>query len=213
MRWAALWAGLGIRALPYFCVTRLYGHADTAKQCSKALHAVSGWLCTGQMASAPKAPAKKYDRQLRIWGAHGQQALETARVCVLGGGCTATEALKNLVLGGIAGFTVVDNAIVQASDLGANFLLENASLGKARAAAVTELLAELNEGVASSYVEEAPINVIESNPAFFSDFQLVLATQVHIKPREYWNRLSPYFQGFKVTLLTYADEGARPDTA
>lgn len=130
------------------------------------------------MATTPKAPAKKYDRQLRIWGTHGQQALETARICVLGSGCTATEALKNLVLGGIAGFTVVDDATVQTSDLGSNFLLESASLGVPRAAAVTELLAELNEGVASSYVEEAPINLIETNPAFFSDFQLVLATQV-----------------------------------
>ena len=71
---------------------------------------------------------------------------------------------------------------VQPSDLGANFLLESASLGKSRAAAVTELLAELNEGVTSSYIEEAPINVIDSNSAFFSDFQLVLATQVTYKP-------------------------------
>ena len=51
-------------------------------------------------------------------------------------------------------------------------------MGKLRAAAVTELLAELNEGVASSYVAEAPRSLIESNPAFFADFQLVLATQV-----------------------------------
>lgn len=131
------------------------------------------------VANSP-APAKKYDRQLRIWGAHGQQALETARICVLGTGCTATEALKNLVLGGIAGFTVVDDATVQASDLGSNFLLESASMGKLRAAAVTELLAELNEGVASSYVDEEPGNLIETNPTFFADFQLVLATQVCI---------------------------------
>ena len=130
------------------------------------------------MVVTPKAPAKKYDRQLRIWGAHGQQALESARICVLGSGCTATEALKNLVLGGIAGFTVVDDATVQPCDLGTNFLLERASMGKLRAAAVTEFLAELNEGVASSYVAEAPRSLIESNPAFFADFQLVLATQV-----------------------------------
>ena len=130
------------------------------------------------MVVTPKAPAKKYDRQLRIWGAHGQQALESARVCVLGSGCTATEALKNLVLGGIAGFTVIDDATVQPSDLGTNFLLERASMGKLRAAAVTELLAELNDGVASSYVAEAPSSLIESNSAFFADFQLVLATQV-----------------------------------
>ncbi|CAK0763153.1 hypothetical protein CVIRNUC_003029 [Coccomyxa viridis] len=130
------------------------------------------------MVVTPKAPAKKYDRQLRIWGAHGQHALESARICVLGSGCTATEALKNLVLGGIAGFTIVDDAIVQPCDLGTNFLLESASMGKLRAAAVTGLLAELNEGVASSYVAEAPRSLIENNPAFFADFQLVLATQM-----------------------------------
>ena len=134
------------------------------------------------MATTPNAPAKKYDRQLRIWGAHGQQALETSRVCVLGSGCTATETLKNLVLGGIAGFTVVDDATVQPSDLGSNFLLEHASLGKLRAEAVTGLLSELNEGVASSYVGESPVNLIENNPAFFSKFQLVLATQVPCSP-------------------------------
>lgn len=134
------------------------------------------------MTTTPNAPARKYDRQLRIWGAHGQQALETSRVCVLGSGCTATETLKNLVLGGIAGFTVVDDATVQPSDLGSNFLLEHASLGKLRAEAVTGLLSELNEGVASSYVEESPVNLIETNPAFFSKFQLVLATQVPYFP-------------------------------
>ncbi|CAL8467774.1 g7312 [Coccomyxa elongata] len=125
-----------------------------------------------------KASAKKYDRQLRIWGAHGQTALETARVCVLGSACTATETLKNLVLGGIASFTVVDDAKVHASDLGNNFLLDSSALGKNRAAAVTDFLLELNENVAGSYVEESPAHLLASNPRFFADFQLILATQM-----------------------------------
>lgn len=124
-----------------------------------------------------KASAKKYDRQLRIWGAHGQTALEAARVCVLGSACTATETLKNLVLGGIASFTVIDDAKVQASDLGNNFLLEASALGQNRAAAATELLLELNENVAGAYVEESPEHLLASNPRFFADFQLILATQ------------------------------------
>lgn len=74
--------------------------------------------------------AKKYDRQLRIWGAHGQAALEGASVCVLGSGPTATEALKNLVLGGIAGYTVVDDARVGPRDLGNNFMLEASSINQ-----------------------------------------------------------------------------------
>jgi len=121
---------------------------------------------------------KKYDRQLRIWGVHGQTALENARICVLGSGCTATETLKNLVLGGIAGFTVIDDAVVQPSDLGNNFLLEESFLGRNRASAVTELLLELNESVAGSYVEESAEAMLESNPNFFASFQLILALQV-----------------------------------
>ena len=57
--------------------------------------------------------SKKYDRQLRVWGADGQAALAGARVCLLGSGATGAEALKNLVLGGIAAFTVIDDALVR----------------------------------------------------------------------------------------------------
>mgnify|MGYP001387773691 CR=1 FL=1 len=33
--------------------------------------------------SAQSAKAKRYDRQSRLWGAHGQMALERSRVCVI----------------------------------------------------------------------------------------------------------------------------------
>eukprot|EP00951_Prasinocladus_malaysianus_P013472 scaffold101932_cov42-Prasinocladus_malaysianus.AAC.1 len=52
--------------------------------------------------------AKRYDRQIRIWGAHGQASLEASRVCLLNCGPTGSEILKNLVLGGIHSFTIVD---------------------------------------------------------------------------------------------------------
>ena len=42
---------------------------------------------------------------------------------------------------------------------------------------VTETLKELNESVAGSYVEEDPRSLIASNPAFFAQFDLVLASQ------------------------------------
>lgn len=36
--------------------------------------------------NASGAKAKRYDRQLRIWGAHGQDALEQAHICLLNAG-------------------------------------------------------------------------------------------------------------------------------
>lgn len=66
------------------------------------------------MAPAPDAKARRYDRQLRIWGAEGQRRLESCRVALLNCGPTGSEALKNLVLGGIGSFTVVDGAKARA---------------------------------------------------------------------------------------------------
>ncbi|CAI7779469.1 unnamed protein product [Closterium sp. NIES-53] len=122
--------------------------------------------------------SQKYDRQLRIWGEHGQRALEQARVCLLTAGPTGTEALKNLVLGGIGSFTVVDGATVEAHDLGNNYFLDRTHLGTSRAQAVTALLQELNESVAARFVEESPATLVENNAKFFSEFTLVIATQL-----------------------------------
>ena len=43
---------------------------------------------------------KKYDRQLRLWGNHGQKSLSEASVCLLNVTPTGNEVLKNLVLPG-----------------------------------------------------------------------------------------------------------------
>ncbi len=57
----------------------------------------------------------------RIWGEHGQSVLECAHICVFNCGPTGPESLKNLVLGGIGSFTVVDASKVCTSDLGNNY--------------------------------------------------------------------------------------------
>lgn len=64
----------------------------------------------------------------RIWGDQGQAALEKASICLLNCGPTGTEALKNLVLGGIGSITVVDGSKVEPSDLGNNFLCKFCAL-------------------------------------------------------------------------------------
>jgi len=124
----------------------------------------------------------KYDRQLRIWGEHGQAALEGARVCILNCGPTGSEALKNLVLGGIGSFTIVDASKVSQSDLGNNYLVDWESLGQSKAKSVCALVQELNESVSAKFVEESPEALLESNPGFFSQFTLVIATQMTEAP-------------------------------
>lgn len=109
----------------------------------------------------------KYDRQLRIWGEQGQTALENANICLLNCGPTGSEALKNLVLGGIGSITVVDGSKVEIHDLGNNFLLDEDKLGQPKAKCVCSFLLELNDAVKAKFVEEAPEDLIENNPSFF----------------------------------------------
>jgi amyloid beta precursor protein binding protein 1 len=110
-----------------------------------------------------------------------QDALEHAKVCLLCAGPTGSEALKNMVLGGIDAYTIVDGARVGPADLGNNFFVTADSLAGSRAQCVTECMNELNESVAGSYVEEDPAALIASNPAFFKQFDLVIASQVRCK--------------------------------
>ncbi|KAG4985695.1 hypothetical protein JHK82_033300 [Glycine max] len=123
-------------------------------------------------------PKVKYDRQLRIWGEQGQAALEKSSICLLNCGPTGSETLKNLVLGGVGSITVVDGSKVEAGDLGNNFLVDEASLGKSKAKCVCSFLQELNDAVKAKFVEESPETLIETNPSFFSQFTLVVATQL-----------------------------------
>lgn len=97
----------------------------------------------------PTAKEKKYDRQLRLWGASGQTALEEAHILLIndGMGVVGVEALKNLVLPGIGQFTIVDEKVVEEKDLGTNFFLTEDSLGKSRAEECCTYLCELNPEV------------------------------------------------------------------
>jgi amyloid beta precursor protein binding protein 1 len=111
----------------------------------------------------PSSKERKYDRQLRLWAASGQQALEESRVLLVNSdgswgdqgtgvsGVAGVETLKNLVLPGIGGFTIVDPAVVTEPDLGVNFFLESESLGKSRAEETCRLLRELNPDVEGSF--------------------------------------------------------------
>ena len=114
----------------------------------------------------PSSKERKYDRQLRLWAASGQQTLEQSRVLLVNsdgpidsentsvGGVAGTETLKNLVLPGVGGFTIVDPAIVTETDLGVNFFLEESSLGKSRAQETCTYLKELNPDVDGDYKAE-----------------------------------------------------------
>ncbi|KAJ5800420.1 uncharacterized protein N7518_002488 [Penicillium psychrosexuale] len=135
--------------------------------------------------TGPTSKERKYDRQLRLWAATGQQALEDSHVLLVNSdgplgqyntgvtGVAGVETLKNLVLPGIGGFTIVDPAIVTESDLGVNFFLEEESLGKSRAEETCRLLKELNPDVEGHYYLKR-IEELLVDPDFLPQHKLVI---------------------------------------
>jgi amyloid beta precursor protein binding protein 1 len=93
------------------------------------------------------ADQQKYDRQLRLWGSHGQESLQESSILMIGSNFTGCETLKNMVLPGIGSFTILDDHIVIPSDVGVNFFLCSEDIGASRAEKVANLIQELNPQV------------------------------------------------------------------
>lgn len=135
---------------------------------------------------SPKSPEqseknKQYDRQLRLWGDHGQTALENGHICLINATALGTEALKSIVLPGVGSITIVDDKVVTEDDIGNNFFLECTSIGLNRGTEALKLLLELNPAVKGHAVQEPPDQILQETPDFFKSFSLVIATAVSAK--------------------------------
>lgn len=129
---------------------------------------------------SPKSPeqtekTKQYDRQLRLWGDHGQAALENGHICLINANALGTEILKSIVLPGIGAITIVDDKTVTDEDIECNFFLECASKGQNRGSETLRLILELNSAVQGHFVQESPDQILAENPDFFKSFSLVIA--------------------------------------
>lgn len=122
------------------------------------------------------ATDNKYDRQLRLWGPHGQRNLMESNILLVNADAAGTETLKNLVLPGVGRFTVADDQIVSEADLGTNFFVTANDLGKSRAEVVTKLLCELNPDV-TGIAQNGNIQEC-CNEIFIKNFTLIILVNI-----------------------------------
>lgn len=127
----------------------------------------------------PSIRAERYDRQLRLWGDHGQRLLQGSHVCLINATATGTETLKNLVLPGIGAFTVVGGGVINESDLGSNFFVSHEHVGKSSSQVAMELLQELNTEVKGNFIDEDFETVLSTDINFLSKFTVVIACGLH----------------------------------
>ncbi|KAF2715204.1 hypothetical protein K504DRAFT_421755 [Pleomassaria siparia CBS 279.74] len=117
-----------------------------------------------------------YDRQIRLWGVHAQEKIRNANILLISIRALANEVAKNLVLAGIASITLADHEVVTENDLGAQFLVSDADIGKNRAEAAAPQVRKLNPRV--------KVNVItrdlrpEQDPNFYTPYDVIIATDL-----------------------------------
>jgi len=148
--------------------------------------------------------AKRYDRQLRLWGDHGQTSLERANICLVNASAIGTEILKSLVLPGLGNFTILDAGLITGEDVGCNFFLTGDSVGKSRGEVATRLLLEMNHEVRGESRQETVEQVLDSEPDYLQNFSLVIACGCSDKTL---SLLSSKLEILKIPLLVVRTSG------
>ncbi|MEM3897554.1 MAG: ThiF family adenylyltransferase [Nitrososphaerota archaeon] len=86
---------------------------------------------------------ERYDRQVRIEG-WDQENLTRAKIVVVGVGATGCEVAKNLALMGIGKLVLVDNDVVELSNLSRQMLFLDDNLGEPKAIVAADRLRKMN---------------------------------------------------------------------
>ncbi|KFY64719.1 hypothetical protein V496_03082 [Pseudogymnoascus sp. VKM F-4515 (FW-2607)] len=116
-----------------------------------------------------------YDRQIRLWGVKAQEKIRNANVLLISMRALANEIAKNLVLAGINSLTIIDHNIVTERDLGAQFFISEADVGKNRAEAAAPQVRNLNPRV-NVIVDTDDISI--KGPGYFQSYDIVVATDL-----------------------------------
>lgn len=116
-----------------------------------------------------------YDRQIRLWGVQAQEKIRNANILLITMKALANEVAKNLVLAGIRSLTIVDHEPVAETDVGAQFFISAADVGKNRAEAAAPQVRRLNPRVNVIVDTE---DITHKGPSYFQSFDIVIATDL-----------------------------------
>ena len=118
-----------------------------------------------------------YDRQIRLWGVAAQAKIQSANILLITIKALANEVAKNLVLAGVGSLTILDDAVVSESDLGAQFFLSESDnvVGQNRAQAACAAIQKLNPRV---HVHVDADGIKSKGPSYFAAFDVVIATDL-----------------------------------
>ncbi len=99
---------------------------------------------------------KRYDRQMILpeFGLEGQEKLKNAKVLMIGAGGLGCPVLQYLAAAGVGRMGIVDNDLVELSNLHRQILYSTADVGKPKAIIASEKLQQLNAFVSITAYHE-----------------------------------------------------------
>ena len=115
-----------------------------------------------------------YSRQLYVLGKDAMVKMQNATVLIIGLQGLGVEIAKNVALAGVKSLSLYDPGAVQIQDLSTQFYLSEKDIGKNRAEVSAKKLAELNQ-----YVAISVINDLDS--ATLSQFKCVVSSNIGLQ--------------------------------
>ena len=141
---------------------------------------------------------KRYERQIRVFGADGQERLKNAKVFVAGAGGLGSAISIYLAAAGIGRIRIVDHEKIELSNLNRHILHCDEDVGREKAASAEEKLKKINPDVSLEAISET----IEENNVLelVDDFDLIVDAMDNFHTRYLLNRTAivkniPFFHG------------------
>lgn len=118
---------------------------------------------------------RRYDRQVRVWGAKSQLRIQNSKVFLAGFVGLNVEVAKNLVLAGV-NVSLQDTRVVSAEMLSNNFFITEDDIGKSVVAASLPRLQNLNPFAQISTMQ-CPIDDLDDQ--YLSEYDVILLSDVY----------------------------------
>ncbi|RLF99913.1 MAG: hypothetical protein DRN47_02600 [Candidatus Wolframiiraptor sp.] len=129
---------------------------------------------------------ERYDRQLRVAG-WNQEKLMKATVVVVGVGAIGCEVAKNLALMGVGRLILVDNDVIELSNLSRQMLFTDEDIGRPKAIVAAEKLKKMNPWIkVEAYFED----VRELDQSVFEEAKVIASCLDNWPVRRWLNSLA-----------------------
>ncbi|MBC8521135.1 MAG: HesA/MoeB/ThiF family protein [Candidatus Syntrophoarchaeum sp.] len=145
-----------------------------------------------------KSELWRYERQIKIFGEAGQKRLKKAKVTIAGAGGLGSVSAAYLTVAGVGKILVVDNDVVELSNLNRQILHWEKDIGRKKTESFAEKLLQMNPEVELTVLNE---KIVADNVAdIVRDSDLIVDAMDNFQTRYLLNRVAleknmPFFHG------------------